>query len=126
MYTIDKIVSTKTKICKLVYRTMQQQKVEQPLNVFNKWRTYFNNELSMEDWLNSFEIIFSCTKFLDLYYFHFKMLHQILANNEALHKWGVIQSDLCNFCNEEIETIYHTYLECEVSKHFWQDLNIYI
>ena len=94
--------------------------VQQPDKVFNKWKHYFNNDLSIDDWLNSFEIIYNCTKFIDLHFFHFKMLHQTLANNEALYKWTLTESDLCSFCNEEIETIYHTYLECEITKLFWK------
>jgi hypothetical protein len=107
-YSIDKIINVKSKICKIVYAEMQQSIVQEPINVFNKWRTFFHNELTMEEWLNSFDIIFHCTHFVELHFFHFKMLHQILANNEALYKWTLTQSDLCSFCNEEIETIYHT------------------
>ena len=54
------------------------------------------------------------------------MLHQTLANYEALYKWTLTESDLCSFCNEEIETIYHTYLECEITKLFWKELKSYL
>ena len=80
----------------------------------------------MNDWLSSFELVYKCTKFIDLHFVHFKMVHQTLANNESLYRWKLIKTDLCSFCNEEIETIYHTYLECEVTKHFWQELESYI
>ena len=126
IYPIDKIKNTKSKICKKVYREMQQKNLQKPENVFNKWKNYFNSNLTMEDWLSSFELAFQCTKFIDLQYFHFRMLHQILANNEALYKWKLTDSDLCSFCNEEIETIYHTYLECEVVKCFWKALEKYL
>jgi len=86
---------------------MQKSIVQLPIKVFDK----FQGELTMEDWLNCFKLIFNCTIFVELHFFHFKMLHQILANNETLYKWTLIQSDLCSFCNEDIETIYHTYLE---------------
>jgi hypothetical protein len=125
-YSIDKIINVKSKICKIVYAEMQQSIVQEPINVFDKWRTFFHNELTMEEWLNSFDLIFHCTNFVELHFFHFKMLHQILANNEALYKWTLTQSDLCSFCNEEIETIYHTYLECEVTKQFWKELETYV
>ena len=128
MHSFDRIRSTKSKICKLVhvYMNMLTPIVQQPDKVFNKWKNYFNNDLSIDDWLNSFEIIYNCTKFIDLHFFHFKMLHQTLANNEALYKWTLTESDLCSFCNEEIKTIYHTYLECEITKLFWKELKSYI
>ena len=103
---------------------MQQTTLQKPENVFNKWKNYFNSNVTMEDWLSSFT--FQCTKLIDLHYFHFRLLHQILANNEALYKWKLTESDLCSFCNEEIETIYHTYLECEVVKCFWKALEMYL
>ena len=74
MHSFDRIRSTKSKICKLVYMNMLTPIVQQPDKVFNKWKNYFNNDLSIDDWLNSFEIIYNCTKFIDLHFFHFKML----------------------------------------------------
>ena len=125
-YTINKIINAKTKICKMVYKDMENQITQPPQKVFTKWEQYFEQNLTMADWLNSFQIINSCTNLIDLRYFHFKMLHLILANNEALYRWKLIESDLCGFCEEEIETLYHTYLECEVTKRFWKDLENYL
>ena len=84
MHSFDRIRNTKSKICKLVYINMHTSIVQQPDKVFNKWKNYFNNDLSIDILLNSFEIIYNCTTFIYLHIFHFKLLHQILANNEAL------------------------------------------
>jgi hypothetical protein len=55
---------------------------EVPIRVINKWNQYFNYDLNMEDWINSFQCIYQSTNFIDLHEFHFKMLHRTLANNE--------------------------------------------
>ena len=73
-------------------------------------KTTSNSNLTMEDWLSSFELTFQCTKFIDLHYFHFRMLHQILANNEALYKWKLTDSDLiCSFVMKKLR-LYITHI----------------
>jgi hypothetical protein len=39
--------------------------------------------------------------------FQFKILHHILPNNKLLHKMGIKNSALCNFCNQEEDSILH-------------------
>ena len=99
---------------------------EEPFRVQGKWGKYFNTQLENNIWENSFNIIYKCTQNNELHEFHFKLLHQILANNEALYRWNLVQSDLCPHCHEEVESIYHIFLECEVVKHLWKDLENYI
>ncbi len=45
-------------------------------------------------------------------------MHRTLVTNEKLYKWKLKDKELCSFCQEEIETIEHIFLECEVTKHF--------
>ena len=70
--------------------------------------------------------MYKFTKDNKLLYFQFKLLHYILVTNEDLYKWGIIDSDLCIWCEEEIETLTHIVLECEVIKRFWRDLKQWI
>ena len=124
-YNFDKLLQTKNKICKFV-KNMVNNITEKPQNVFDKWDSYFKQDLKYEEWVESLCNMYKCNKSIELQHFHFKMLHQTLANNETLFKWNLVESDLCTFCNEEIETLYHTYLECEVSKTFWNGIETYI
>ena len=54
----------------------------------------------------------------------FKILHFILVTKEKLLQWGLAQDDikLCTFCEEEIETLPHIFVECEVIKLFWSTM----
>ncbi len=45
-------------------------------------------------------------------------MHRTLVTRERLYKLKMSESDLCTFCDEEIETIEHLFLECEVTKAF--------
>ena len=38
----------------------------------------------------------------------------------------MVESDVCIWCNEEIETLPHIMLECEVVKQFWKQLKQWI
>ncbi len=64
-----------------------------------------------------------CTKTLLL---QFKILHYIVATKEKLFQWGISDTDICSFCNEEIEHLPNLLVECEVVKIFWGDIKIWI
>jgi len=38
--------------------------------------------------------------------------------------WNIVESDVCTFCNEQIETFPQLLVECEVVKLFWIDLQL--
>ena len=40
--------------------------------------------------------------------------------------FNIVESDLCEFCMEEIETLNHIFLECEAIKPFWKDIQFWI
>ena len=105
---------------------MQDSITELPNRVFLKWNNYFKNELNIDTWIQSFQNIYQNTQFIELQHFHFKMMHQTLANNEDLYNWKLTDTNLCSFCHEQIETLCHIYLECEVTKHIWTELEDYI
>ena len=75
--------------------------------------------LQMEVWKHGFTLMYTtlqCTKTLLV---QFKILHFITATREKL----IVDSDLCSFCNEAIETLPHIVLiECEPDKIFWNEL----
>ena len=45
-------------------------------------------------------------------------LHFITATREKLFQWNIVESDVCAFCNEHIETLPHLLVECEVINYF--------
>ena len=53
------------------------------------------------------------------------MLNDILFTNLCLAKIGLIQSDLCTFCNTGAETIDHLFFYCVYSRTFWEEFVSY-
>ena len=43
-----------------------------------------------------------------------------------LLQWNIVESDVCTFCNEQIETLPHLLVECEAAKLFWIDLQLWL
>ena len=54
-----------------------------------------------------------------LRYFQYKFLMRILPSNSFLLKCNIVSSSLCDFCNMHEETILHLFWECQISRDFW-------
>jgi hypothetical protein len=63
-----------------------------------KWEHTLDTEL---DGSMLFNDIYRITNDTKLRNFQFKFLYHILPNNKLLHKMGIKNSALCNFCNQE-------------------------
>ena len=88
-----------------------------------KWEHKLDTEL---DGSMLFNDIYRITNDTKLRNFQFKLLHHILPNNKLLHKMGIKNSALCNFCNQEEDSILHYLWGCPVAKRFWTSFNIWL
>ena len=52
--------------------------------------------------------------------FQYKVLNCIVFTNEKLVRFGITQSPLCTFCQEENESIQHLLFSCKESREFWK------
>ena len=57
--------------------------------------------------------------------FQYKCLNNILYLNNKLHRFGFSDTPLCPYCNKDIETMQHLFLDCEVSKSLWFDIKMF-
>ena len=73
----------------------------------------------------AFSLIRSCICETYVQCFQFKILNDILFTNSRLAKIGLIQSDLCTFCNTSAETIDHLFFYCVYSHAFWEEFESY-
>ena len=55
----------------------------------------------------------------------FKVLNYITCTNILLKKMGIVQSDLCTFCNLTKEDIEHLFFSCSFSLKFWKDFQLH-
>ena len=56
--------------------------------------------------------------------FQFKVLNYITCTNILLTKMGIVESDLCTFCNLTKEDIEHLFFSCSFSLIFWKDFEL--
>ena len=62
-------------------------------------------------------------KLRDLQY---RILTFIYNTNELLRKKKLREKGNCDFCEEEMQTLYHLFFECPHVKAFWEDVENYI
>ena len=55
-------------------------------------------------------------------WFQLRILHRILATNTFLYKINITDSNICNFCNSEPETLKHLFHDCPCVQTFWKTL----
>ena len=121
-----RVLVNNSKICKYIYgKLIEQNTTLSEIKGLQKWKEYFNN-LTDQEWLLAINNIYSITQQTELQSFQYKLLHFIVVSNEQLYKWGLVDSDICVWCDEEIETMVHIFIECEVVKIFWEHLKHWI
>ena len=93
-----------------------------------------NFDIGQNNWHNIYSIPFIATIESKLRAFQFKINHNIFFTNEKMAKANMMiesttepnikvkASPLCTFCNEEVETLHHLFIECTSVKPIWQQL----
>ena len=83
---------------------------------FRTWERLIGQDL---DWEIIFESLYRTTIDTKLRNFQFKLIHCIYADNRTLYKMGVLENDMCNFCNNERDSVTHYLWFCPVAQNFW-------
>ena len=60
------------------------------------------------------------------YYNQYKLIHRGTVHNKLLKNMNIVDSDICLYCNEHIETIEHIYLQCSNVKRLWKDTTSWV
>ena len=55
-------------------------------------------------------------------FFQYKILNNVLFLNLPLFRMGLSDTPLCSYCREHDETIQHLFVNCDISKVLWRDL----
>ena len=72
-----------------------------------------------------FIVCFKTTKDSAIQWLQYRLLHRILPVNYYLKKINVVSSDCCTFCNDEVETIQHVFMNCEKVSCLWSSLSMH-
>ena len=67
-------------------------------------------------------------KYKDTYlkYIQFRTLHHRFYTNDLLFKMGIKNSNLCSVCLEQIDSISHMLLFCNISMDLWGRVELWI
>ena len=86
------------------------------------WQNEVQIQEADENWKHFFKNPHLCIRDINLRMFQFKILHRILPTNRKLKQYGIKDSDLCDFCGQDSESILHLFCECDISTMIWQEL----
>ena len=89
-------------------------------NVVQKWSNLIDFDAKL--WPKYCSIPFIVTMEAKLREFQFRLLNRYITTNHFLKTIKIKESDICDFCQTEIETIRHLFVFCPVVKRLWQDL----
>ena len=70
--------------------------------------------------------VFTFTSDTSLRWFQFRISHRILATNRFLFKLNISPSEMCTFCYNHSETIFHLFIECQYVANLWKRLEQWI
>ena len=78
------------------------------------------------NWKNIYNNTFITTIDSKLRNFQYKYLMRIIPTNDVLLKYKKNNSNLCEFCNMNVETNKHLFWECIHTQHFWAKLSMFL
>ena len=89
-----------------------------------KWQAEIGN-ITENEWKLYFLNIKQCHE-VKLRDFQYKINNKILVTNSFLFKINKIDSDVCSYCREQPEKIFHLFLLCPKVRTFWNELKVWL
>lgn len=96
------------------YQMLLKSKFEKPY-IHSYWQTLFNCTIN---WESFYYILNKINIDNRIKQFKYKAIHRILATNENLYKWKILNTSDCKFCNNN-ENYEHFFIECAYLDIFW-------
>ena len=91
-----------------------------------KWSSDLHSTLDQAHLLKQNSYVFKYTNDINLRWFNYRIAHRILATNDYLFKIKIRNSNLCSFCGNEVETLKHLFISCELVDNIWTQLEQWI
>ena len=120
---LNKILHVKS-ASKMFYKTLLNKiNKHTERRCFEKWEETINSQFN---WETIFGNIYKTTIDTKLRNFQFKLIHNILPDNKILKKMGIVDSDLCNFCNIERDSVIHYIWYCPSAQQYWNSVKTWL
>ena len=110
------------KCCKAVYSFLNKSPTNNTLKNRKKWNDSFGENIDETEWEKIMLVPWECTVESKLRSFQYHIINRSLVTNKSLYQWNLTESELCQFCNSNIETIEHMLFECIHVKQLWSEI----
>lgn len=94
------------------------------LDLQNKWSQQFG-DINETEW-KKYNTVLKTVKDVKLKDFQYKINNKILVTKSFLFKINKADNDLCEYCSNHSESIYHLFVQCEKAKQFFNELKIWL
>ena len=113
-----------SKSSRLVYKRLVSKKKRttnhKPGRMEQRSQSYTKAKYQLESSLCS--LAYKCTKSSNIMVFNFKFLHRRLSTNSFLQKIGRTDTEMCSFCQNEKESLFHLFWKCSKTCFFWNSV----
>ena len=109
-----------------LYTILVRKGTKQAHNYITKWTGILKIDLDKIYWTTAHKICFYTICDNTLIWFQYRVIHRLLGTKQYLHKIHYTDSYLCSLCSNDPETMVHLFLECEISKIFWENVQIWL
>ena len=97
-------------------------------NKYMKWRIELGENFceGLCDFASKHKDIYKLTNVPKYRSFQYRLLQRGLVTNVHMYKWGMIDTQLCSFCNTETESMLHLFVTCTQVQNLWQHLQEFL
>lgn len=89
-----------------------------------KWEQEFGN-IGDDEW-KTHNLVIKSLKEVKLKDFQYKITNKILVTRSFLHRINKTDDNLCQYCQQNPETILHLFVQCPIVKRFWSALHYWL
>ena len=88
-------------------------------NKAEKWESELGESMEPAQLALIFRGLYAVTNIPKYRSFQFRLQHRAIISNVHLKHWGVIDNNLCSFCNAEKESYVHMFISCSKVQELW-------
>lgn len=88
----------------------------------NRWERIFSEDIPEKEFQDTFKALYKITIVTTYRDFQYRLLTHAIVTNRSLKIWKIRETDLCTFCNLEVETYTHLFYHCEIIFPLWDNL----
>ena len=100
---------------------MNEKEIRCLCKVSERWYNALGKQIAEDELSDIFSITYDVTVESKLHSFQYMILQRALVTNEKLFKWKIKDTNCCQICHQDVETIEHLFYECEIVKKLWLD-----